>query len=186
MKSFLVAERYAKALFELAVDQHKTEEVYRDARELVTVCLENRTFMLLMKSPVVSGEKKKLILGDIFTSRFSPLMMDFLRILVTKNRTIHILEIAYQLIALYKEYHHILVVKLVTAMPVTEKIRTEVRNLLHDHTGWTIELDETIDPTLIGGFILNWDDMQYDASIRFQIERLKRGSARINLYKKGF
>lgn len=186
MRITLVAERYAKAVFDLAVEKNQVKEVYADASLLNTVCLENKLFVLMMKSPVVSEEKKEKILTDLFAPHFSAIMMKFLLLLIRKNRELYVQPIARTIINLYREYNHILTINLTTAVPATDAIRTKVRELVKNYSHWNVELEEKTDPSIIGGFILSWSDLQYDASIRYQIERLRRGSARINLYKKGF
>ena len=186
MRISLVSERYAKALFELAVERKLEDAIYSDALELVSVCQENKLFVLVLKSPVISEEKKEKILNDLFENRFNVITMKFLEILVRKNREVYIPEIARKLIMLYKEYKKILPVVLTTAIPMTEAIRNRAVTIMKNYTKWQIELVQKVDPEIIGGFILNWSDMQYDASIYYQIERMRRGSARINLYKKGF
>jgi len=186
MRISLVSERYAKALFELAVEKKQEDAIYSDARELVSVCQENKLLVLVLKSPVIGEQKKEKILKDLFESRFNGMTMKFLLILVRKNRELYIPEIARKLITMYKEYKKILSVTLTTAIPMTEAIRNRVSTIMKDYTKWQVELVQKIDPKIIGGFILNWNDMQYDASIYYQIERMRRGSARINLYKKGF
>ncbi|MBL7138764.1 MAG: ATP synthase F1 subunit delta [Bacteroidales bacterium] len=186
MRISLVSERYAKALFELAVERQQEDAIYSDAKELVAVCQENKLFVLVLKSPVISEEKKEKILKDLFEKRFNVITMKFLQILVRKGRELYIPEIARNLITLYKEFKEILPVYLTTAIPVTEAIRNRVTTIMKDYTKWQIELVQKIDPEIIGGFILNWGDMQYDASIYYQIERMRRDSASINLYKKGF
>jgi len=186
MRLSLIAERYAKALFELAVEKKQEDAVYDDALLLASTCRENRLFVLVLKSPVISEEKKERILNDIFQKRFHEITMKFLLILVRKNREAYIPEIAERVIAEYKEYKQILPVVLTTAVPVSEAIRKEAVSIMKTYTDWKIELIPKVDPGIIGGFILNWEDMQYDASIQYQIERLRRGSASINLYKKGF
>lgn len=186
MRISLVAERYAKALFELAVERKQEDAIYRDALELISVCQENKIFVLVLKSPVISEVKKENILKALFENRINELTMKFLLILLRKNRELFIPEIAQNLITIYKEHKKILPVVLTTAIPVTEAIRNRVTAIMKDYTEWQIELIPKIDPEIIGGFILNWGDMQYDASIYYQIERLRRGTASINLYKKGF
>lgn len=186
MRLSLIAERYAKALFELAVEKKQEDAVYDDALQLASACRENRLFVLVLKSPVISEEKKEKILKDIFQKNFHEITMKFLLILARKNREAYIPEIAERIIREYKEYKRILPVVLTTAVPVSEAIRKEAVSIMKQYTDWKIELIQKIDPGIIGGFILNWEDMQYDASIQHQIERLRKGSASINLYKKGF
>ncbi|MBN1199128.1 MAG: ATP synthase F1 subunit delta [Bacteroidales bacterium] len=186
MRISLIAERYAKALFELAVEKRQEDAIYADAIELSSVCRENKLFVLILKSPVISIEKKEKILNEIFKKQLHEMTMKFLLILVRKNREAYIPEIAEKIIRQYKEYKQILPVVLTSAIPVTEAIRNQAISIMTKYTNWKIELIQKINPEIIGGFILNWEDMQYDASIQYQIERMRRGSARINLYKKGF
>jgi len=186
MRISLVAERYAKAVFEMAVEKQQVDAVYADALELASVCRENRLFVFMLKSPVISEEKKEKILTDLFGKRFHQITLQFLLILVRQNREVFIPEIARNLIELYKKYKHILTVYLTMAVPATEAIRNKVKEIIKDYTKWKIDLVQEIDSDIIGGFILNWSDMQYDAGIHYQIERLRRSSARVNLYKKGF
>ena len=186
MRRSQAAERYANALFKFAVEKQQVEQIYADAVELASVCRENKIFVLVLKSPVISEEKKEKILIDLFEKRFNAITMKFLLILVRKNRELLVPEIARNLIERYKEYKHILTVHLTTAAPATEAIRNKVKEIIKDYTKWHVDLDQKIDSDIIGGFILNWSDMQYDASIRYQIELIRRSSARVNLYKKGF
>jgi F0F1-type ATP synthase delta subunit len=57
---------------------------------------------------------------------------------------------------------------------------------MSNQTTGSIELIEEVNEELIGGFVLQWKDMQYDTSIQNQINKMKKGMAMINLYKKGF
>lgn len=186
MRISLIAERYAKALFELAVEKGQEDPIDSDARELASVCRENKLFVLILKSPVVSIEKKEKILKEIFEKQLHEMTMKFLLILVRKNREAYIPEIAERIIRQYKEYKQILPVVLTTAVPVSEAIRNRAISIMKKYTNWKIELVQKVNPEIVGGFILNWEDMQYDASIQYQIERMRKESARINLYKKGF
>ena len=66
-----------------------------------------------------------------------------------------------------------------------EKIKREILGLLKERSGSNIELTENVDEELIGGFMLSFDDKQYDASLQRQIKNLKK-EFDINLYSKGF
>jgi F-type H+-transporting ATPase subunit delta len=181
-----IAERYAGALFGLAADLHQVEAVYSNATELQQICQENRSFVLMLKSPVINLTKKEKILRELFEKRFHEITIRFLLILVRKRREYLIPEIVTSLALLYKEYRHILPVQLTTAVPPGRDIHRRVEKILKDHTNWEIELTEQIDPGIIGGFILKWEDKQYDASIRHQLEKLRKSAAKVNLYKKGY
>ena len=55
-------------------------------------------------------------------------------------------------------------------------------DLLEKQTGSTVELIEDVKKELIGGFVLDYSDYKYDASIAYQLKKLKKQSAEVNLY----
>jgi F-type H+-transporting ATPase subunit delta len=182
----LISERYAKALFNLAIEKNEPDRVNSDMTELNRVCNENRNLVLMLRSPVVSLEKKSRIVNDLFGQRFSRVSLQFIHILIRKRRESFIPEIVKEFVILYKKHKNILTVFLTTARPADDKVIRQVMEVIKGYTDKHIELIRQVDPAIIGGFILSWGDRRYDASVSYQIERMKRGSARINLYVKGF
>jgi len=84
-------------------------------------------------------------------------------------------QIARQFVILYLENNNIEEATLVTAVPVDDSFRAKIKELILKHsTNQTVELEERIDPTLIGGFILRFGDKQFDASISSELEMLRR------------
>jgi F-type H+-transporting ATPase subunit delta len=184
MNVSLIAERYAKALFELAIENNVLEDVYKDITGLSALISETRALRLFLKSPVINPGKKISVL-DILLKDFTPLTRSFVRLLVVKRREFTIPEISVQFIEQYNRYKNIMPLKVETAYTIDEEFRRQLISVMGKYTGSDIQITEKLDDSLIGGFILFWDDKQYDASIRKQIERMKRGMARINLYVKG-
>lgn len=186
MNVSLVAERYANALFQIALERHNVEEVYRDSQLITKTCNENRDLVLLLKSPIVQSEKKIRILTQIFSKELHPLTMIYLLIMVRKRRESFIPEIAHQLVEVYKEYKNILTVHFSSPELPDEENRKLVLELMKSYTKANIDLVEEINKELIGGFVLSWKDLQYDASIAREIENMRRKIAKVNLYVKGF
>jgi F-type H+-transporting ATPase subunit delta len=186
MNVSLIADRYAKALFDLAWEKKCIEKVYDDIRFIAQAIKETRTLKLFFRAPLINPGKKKAVMRNVFGSTCDPLTLSFLDFLISKRRDDLIPEIAQQFISQYKENKNILTVYLRTPLKVDELIRKSVVSIMQHHTGSTIELVEEADPSLIGGFVISWKDYQYDASIRRQLERLQRGVARVNLFVKGF
>jgi F-type H+-transporting ATPase subunit delta len=75
MNVSLVAERYANALFQLALERNAVEEVYQDNKLITKTCNENRDLVLLLKSPIVQSEKKIRIVTRIFSNALNPITM---------------------------------------------------------------------------------------------------------------
>ncbi len=186
MNASLVAERYAKALFQLALEQKAEEEVYRDSLLIARACAESRELRLLFSSPVINSGKKAEIVTALFRERVHRVTLNYLLIMVRKKREAFVPAIAREVGELYKAYHNILTVKFRSPLLPDETIRQQVSAIMEKYTQSKIELQAETDEELIGGFVLNWDDKQYDASIRHEIEKLRTAIAKVNLYKKGF
>jgi F-type H+-transporting ATPase subunit delta len=181
-----IAVPYAKALFDLTLEKNLLEETMKDMQVIASLYEKSKDFRMMLKSPVISEGKKKIVFARIFEKAISKLTFTFLLIIIRKKRESYIGDIAFAFIELYKDYKGILTTTLQTAVPVSEDIRLKVRDLMKNQSKGEIELIEEVNPELIGGFIVQWKDKQYNASILKQINRLQRGLTRVNLYKKGF
>ncbi|MBN1339232.1 MAG: ATP synthase F1 subunit delta [Bacteroidales bacterium] len=185
MKGTLISNRYAKALFELALENNLLDPVKDDMESMLAVCRENKGFTALLRSPVIKTDKKLSILTGIFKNHFSDLSFRFIVLITKKGREYYLQGIAEQYIAMYREHNNIVSATLTSAADVDDKIRDKVTSTLRKYTKAKIELTEEVDPALIGGFILTFGDRQYDASLIRQIKRLKK-EFNINLFIKGY
>ncbi|MCB9263584.1 MAG: ATP synthase F1 subunit delta [Lewinellaceae bacterium] len=170
-----IASRYAKSLIELAIDQKKLEVVTEDVR-LFQKLVKNRDLYLLLKSPIVHADKKKQILKLIFESKLDELFMAFLNILVSKGREAYLPEIADEYVLQYKQVKHISTVKLTTASPLTKELQKAIHEKLEASkaTDEHVELVSAVDPALIGGFVVEFEDKIYDASVKHKLDRLRK------------
>jgi len=186
MNVTLVAERYANALFELAVEKNAVERVFDDTRIVLDICKGNRDLQLFLKSPVIHSDKKLKVIKEVFGKSIGELTLTFMLVLIRKRREMYIPEISRQVIEKIKEYRNILTVIFKAPVRPDDETRKKVLEVMSRYSKANIDLVEEINEELIGGFVLSWKDKQYDASIGRQIDRLKRGLARINLYVKGY
>ncbi|MCD4730345.1 MAG: ATP synthase F1 subunit delta, partial [Bacteroidales bacterium] len=85
MKEFRLAGRYAKALFDLAIEMNVLEEVHADAELIIDVCEKNKEFVLMLRSPIIKDVKKLAILKDIFENNLNELTYRFI-VLITRNK----------------------------------------------------------------------------------------------------
>jgi F-type H+-transporting ATPase subunit delta len=174
MADIRVASRYVKSLLGLAVEQGVLDQVDQDMQLFYKVCVENRAFALMLKSPVIRHDKKKAILEEIFEGKVNKLSMSIFQIITTKNREPLLPAIAKEFHNAYNVYKNIGKASITTAVPLDAKLRAEVQEIakkLSDKK--QVELAEKIDKDLIGGFILNVGDKQIDASIQSKLRTLK-------------
>ena len=186
MPNSLIAKRYAKALFELALELNVVEETKSDMEFIISVCLSNKDFTQLLRSPVIPSNKKQNVIRAIFNDKISELSMRYLNIITRKKRESFISQIAEEFILAYKKFKNIFTIYFESAIIISDEIRKKVITLLEDQTKGTVELIEEVKKELIGGFVMSYDDYKYDASIAYQLKKLKKSSAEINLFKREY
>lgn len=177
-----IATRYAKSLVDLAIEQKKLDRVAEDI-QLFKSLASNRDLYLLLKSPIIKADKKQQILETVFKGKLDPMMSAFLEILVRKGREGYLPEIADAFIQQYKRLNHISTVKVTTAAELgAETVAAILEKLKRSAaTDENIEMVTVVDPALIGGFVIEFEDRLYDASVNNKLEELKR-EFRDNLY----
>lgn len=174
MHNHTINIRYAKALFEFSQEKNQVEETFQDIEFIDRVFEENRQLRLLLKSPVVFGDKKLNVINQIFGDRISKVTKTFIEILIKKRREEYLHGIAQSFIDIYRESKHVKVAYITSAQPLDDSIRKQLRDILHDQTGFEIELKEEVKPEIIGGLIVQIQGVKFDDSIKNKITNLRR------------
>ncbi|MDN5349516.1 MAG: F-type H+-transporting ATPase subunit delta [Bacteroidales bacterium] len=185
MKNILLARRYAKALFDLAVEDGKLEEVKDDMKLVADVMSENRALRRMMASPVIPPARKKTVVAKIFEGKIDRRSLAFLDILIRKGREEQVHDIAQQFYESYLDYKNIAIVEVTTAIAIEDSLRKKMLPIMEERTQKTIQMQEKIDAEIIGGYKLRMQDYQYDASISKIISELHKDFDK-NLFIKGF
>lgn len=173
MKNTKVAIRYAKALLELAIDQKKVDSVLGDMNFLLQTNNETKDFELLIASPIVNGSKKIEIFEKVFES-FEEVTLSFVK-LITKNGRENLLpEIAQAFDAQVKEYKGIVPITLTSAVVLDDNTKEAILAKVQTLVTGQLEVEEKIDESLIGGFMVRMGDTQIDASVASQLNNLKQ------------
>jgi F-type H+-transporting ATPase subunit delta len=170
-----LATRYAKSLIDLAIEKGVIEEVFADMKWLNSVTKTNRDFVNLLKSPIIKGDTKKKIIEAITKGRVSEMTAAFNRLLVTKGRESNLPEITSAFINSYKEKKNIHTIKLTTAAPVTDAVKDAIIAQVKKTSGFqNVELEEKVDPNIIGGFVLQMEDKLIDVSVAYDLKAVAR------------
>jgi F-type H+-transporting ATPase subunit delta len=169
-----LAARYAKSLIDLALEKDQLENVYNDMQYLQAVCKQSREFVGLLKSPVIKADKKDTILKSITAGKVGELTAAFNHLLVTKSRESFLPEIIDAFIEQYKRNKNIHTVNLTTASPVSEELKQQIISTVKQQTSLQhVELNASVDEALIGGFVLELDGTLVDASIAYDLAKIK-------------
>lgn len=166
--------RYAKALISLAVEKNVVETIQEDMNSLIELCKNSRDFVVMLASPIVSHEKKLTVLEKIFQGKVHEITLAFFKLITKKSREASLLDIAKAYITLYNEHIGLAIAEVQSAVPLTDHSRATITQRVEKATGKNIELNETINEDLIGGFILRLGDKQIDSSVKNQLLNLKK------------
>lgn len=175
MSVIRIASRYAKSLLDLAKEQNKLERILEDVKAFQKAAGQ-RDFELLLKSPIVKTDKKQAIIKQIFGSKFDPLTMIFLDVILRKGRERYLGGVADEFVAQYRKEKHISTVYLTTAGPIDPESLQIIKMQLmtSDVTDRNVDIKTKVDPDLIGGFVIEFDDKLYDASVSHKLELLRK------------
>jgi F-type H+-transporting ATPase subunit delta len=172
MSEVKISKRYAKALYEFAVEEKLVDKVYQDMSQLFEVCNLNKDFMRFLKSPIIRPLKKLEVIQEVFGKEFQKVSVNFIRIITVQRREEFLPMIANHFVQLHKDAQGIMVATMKTAVKLDAKMQKKIVTMLQKQTGSKIELDTEVNEDLLGGFILKVDNKEIDTTIKSKLVRL--------------
>ncbi len=170
-----IAKRYATALADFAAVRGEERAVFEEARRVALCMAEVRPMSEMLLAPTVAIEAKVALIGRCLDGAMSESMERFVRMVFAHRRERYLEFMFHSLVRIVKQRHSIVDVELTTAAPLDEPTRVRIAELAKRLTGGRkAELNCRVDEDLIGGFRLRMDDKQVDASIRTQLEKVRR------------
>lgn len=173
MKDSRAAIRYAKAVLSLAVENKAADLVERDVRAIAATIADNKELSGLLASPVVKSASKKKVLVEIFKGSHQ-ITLGLIDLLIQNKRISLLEETSFKYIILNEQLKGQDVAFVTTAIPLTPELEKSVLKKVTELTGSKVTLENKVDETIIGGFVLRIGDLQYDASIANKLSNLKR------------
>lgn len=173
MQGSRAAARYAKALLSLAQDKKVTGEVNADMVLISKTIKDSEELQAFLKSPVVKNTMKKNALLEIFKS-VNGVTSGLFEILIENNRLNILPLVASSYERLYDEMNGVQVAKVTTAIPLTPALEAKIQQKVKELTGNEAKIENIVDESIIGGFILRVGDIQYNGSVKSQLTGLKR------------
>lgn len=173
MNESRAAIRYAKAILDLAVDTGATEEVERDLRKISATIADSPELQEMLASPVLKGEVKKSALMAIFEG-VNSITEGLISGLLTNKRIAILNDVAGKFIILNEARKGQGVAYVTTAVPLNTELERKISDQVVKLTGHESVIQNKVDESIIGGFILRVGDLQYDASLANKLNNLKR------------
>jgi F-type H+-transporting ATPase subunit delta len=177
-----VAYRYAQSLLDLALEKDRLKEVHADMELLGGTCAASDDLRVLLKSPVVRADAKRKVLDKLFGAQLGKVTGTFVTVLVRKGREALLPDICAAFRELYRKHEHIVVCQVTTAVALTDEERRQVIALTGKRfPGMTVQLQERVDPAILGGGIIQVGDLMWDASVKNKLNVIRRAFA-VNPY----
>lgn len=181
MANTAVALKYAKALFDTALEDGKLGEVTRDADFLRRLREEDPAFVNFLVSPEVLTEHKMEFVKTVFEPRLDPLTVNFIRLLVEKARIEHLPEIRKEFDRLQEEHQGRLRAQVMTAVPLSGEQENRLKQQLDRITGKNIEIEKQVDPAILGGVVVHLGNKIIDRSLRYELRQLEESLLRTEI-----
>ena len=178
----LVSKTYGEALFELAVEEGKEDELLEEIQQLKAVLLSNPDFGRLMNHPNILKEEKLEILKAVFSGRISGELFGFLKLVILKDRYGEIDHILDYFVDEVKKLKGIGVAYVKTAISLNEGKQKEVEARLLATTSFKrMEMHFDTDEALIGGMIIRIGDRVVDSSVQTKLSALQRQLLKVQI-----
>ncbi len=164
--------RYAKALLDLGLEKKKADAVLKDMNLISNTFQNSKDLKLLSASPVVKADKKHSIFTEIFKSKISELSFSFIELLISKKRINLLGDVAVMYNKLYKNHAGITRAHVTSAYALSESDVTKITKVLNIDAS-KLEIEHSVDQSIIGGFIIRVGDKQIDTSVKSKLLNIK-------------
>jgi len=167
------AKRYAQAILNLAKDQKSMDKLLEQTQAIETAISESADLRSVLNSPVIQNEVKLSVAQEIFKS-FDPMLIKLFETLAENDRFDHLKWICQSYSSMYNEVHNIQEAHIASAIELNSKTLKAFQSQIKKLTGDEAKITTEVKEELLGGFILKLNDLQYDASISGQLNKIKR------------
>ena len=173
MNTGVISVRYARALLKSATASHTESQVYAEMQQLAKSYLEVPQLRHTIDNPMLSKEKKELLLITASgNEQTSSLTKAFITLVLKEGRENMIQFMANSYVTLYRKQKNVIRGKLTTAVAVAPETQQKMRQMVESSTQGTVEFETEVSPDIIGGFILEYDTFRMDASVKTKLNNI--------------
>jgi len=179
MKATRASLRYAKATLAFAEEANSSQKVYDDMQVLSSLMKENEELSSVMENPMLAAEKKKVILNKLLPD-VSVQTQELFSLLANNKRMELLGGTCEQYIELFAAHKGEVKAIVTTAIALTPELKQQILIEAKKLSDKKAILENKIDPSIIGGYILKIGDMQHDTSVSNQLNSIKTTLTKTN------
>ena len=174
MRSSAAARRYARALFGLAREDRRIQEVRGELDALWALFEASPELHNALVKPLHPVKERRNVIRSIAEREgFSPLITNFYTYLIDQRRLVDFPAVREEFIRLVDVESGLMTASVISAIPLDQRHQDRLRRALSERTGFEVRLAVEVDESLIGGAIAQVGDLVFDGSIRSQLEQLR-------------
>ncbi len=168
-----LADVFAEALLSAASDRADQEAIAAEFKDLMEAMAADAGLKGFLTSETIDDEARREAL-EKFRGRMHEFLLNLLHVLNNRGR-MALLPLIWRAVELRIEaLHHQKEVRVETARPLTDELRSAIRERVGAYIGKEALLIEEVNPALIGGLIIRVDDRQIDASVASRLRIMRR------------
>ena len=167
----IISKNYGEALLNIAEESNALKDYKEELQSLYEFLKKNQELQRTMDFPWISKEDKKEIIRKLFT--FKGYIMNFIELLIDKNRFAYLQEICEEFIEMANERLNIQVVEVTSAVELTRGELKDIRKLLEKRLSTDIEIRAAVDSTYIAGLRVKIKDKILDNTVLGKLEAIK-------------
>lgn len=167
------AERYATAVFELAKEAQKVQEVDKELRAATAIASSEPALARALIAPDIPEQVKRNIVQKVFGTRVSTLTLQFIQVLVDAERFAALADVASRFHGLMQDSEGAVQVDVETAVELGQDVKKKVYEQVAKHTGRDPVVHWGVDPELLGGVVVRIKDNIIDYSLKSQLHELR-------------
>lgn len=176
-----VAGRYASALFDLAKDENKIDEVEKDLGAFQALFNESDDLARMVRSPVISSDdQSRALVAVLEKAGAGALTTNFFK-LIAKNRRLFAAEdMARAFKALAARHRGEVTAEVASAHVLSDDQVAELKSVLKASVGKDVTLSTKVDPSLLGGLVVKIGSRMIDSSLKTKLANMKAAMAGAN------
>ena len=165
-----IGMNYACALYDLALEENKTEEILQQLQSLDESFAAEPAFLRLLSAPNVPKQERCDVVDKSFRGKVHPYVLNFLKILTERGYGRYFSDCRKAFEDRYNADNGILPVCAVTALPLNPDQSARLTEKLQAITGKTVKLQNRVDPACLGGVRLTYDGKQVDGTVQSRLD----------------
>lgn len=174
MRTSKVAKRYAQGLLDFTQETNSTSAVFGEMKDVIKIMRESKELNSFFATPFIDSKKKIAAADEIFRN-FSPVAKNIITLVIRQGRETEIKNIAQEFINKVEDLHGVQRVSLVTATSLSDQnVREILRSSGLVDANRQFDLNISVNPEILGGYILRVGDQQVDASVKTKLSRLRK------------